>query len=225
MLHTGNDYSFGYHFEAFPFRSGFSHSQKTTPRSNPLVDQYLYSFNKTTSDGSIEVTKLTETQYGQKYTNYEPGPWQRMQGFSSSKNNNQPNMPADDGAIDYRINDDRSYSRTGPDGMTNHHNKADKIVLGNSPIMQSTGKAPTAHWTCTDETAASPYAAMSTRKMLFSQNNATNKPTKKVPLYVGVQPGQVWMDKRPHVGRDPDTDGHFHPTPTWGDLEAVAHHQ
>ena len=134
-------------------------------------------------------------------------------------------MPADDGAIDYRINDDRSYSRTGPDGMTNHHNKADKIVLGNSPIMQSTGKAPTAHWTCTDETAASPYAAMSTRKMLFSQNNTTNKPTKKVPLYVGVQPGQVWMDKRPHVGRDPDTDGHFHPTPTWGDLEAVAHHQ
>lgn len=111
-------------------------------------------------------------------------------------------MSVDDGAVEYHINDDKSYSRTGPDGMTNHCNKAYKIVLGNSLLMQSTVKAPTAHWTYENEMATSPYAATSTRKMPSSQNNAPNKPTKDVPLYMGVQPRQVWMDKRHHVGID-----------------------
>ena len=88
--------------------------------------------------------------------------------------------------------------------------------------MQTTNKAPTPHFSKEDETETTNiYAATSGRKIPSSQNTPSNKPRKEVPLYMGVQPGQVCMDKDiyhqgPIWAKIPDTDGNFQPRPNMG---------
>ena len=109
MLRTGNNFSFQYAFEDLPFHSCFAHNQRVTHLSNPLVDQYLYGFYQTSEDGTIQTTKIKKSNYGQKYTNYELGPWQCMQGFSTNKDNNQPNMSAEDQAVENWLANAKSF--------------------------------------------------------------------------------------------------------------------
>ena len=60
MLCTGNSFAFLYNFENLSFHSYFSQNQRITHQSNPLIDQYLNAFSKTTADRSLEIIKVTK---------------------------------------------------------------------------------------------------------------------------------------------------------------------
>ena len=61
MLRTGNNFEMVYSFEKVPFHSMYAHSQSLDRMMNPLLDQYLWELQSTTTGETLNAGNATNT--------------------------------------------------------------------------------------------------------------------------------------------------------------------
>nr|2G8G_A Chain A, Capsid [Adeno-associated virus - 4] len=239
MLRTGNNFEITYSFEKVPFHSMYAHSQSLDRLMNPLIDQYLWGLQSTTTGTTLNAgtattnfTKLRPTNFSNFKKNWLPGPSIKQQGFSKTANQNYK-IPAtgSDSLIKYETHStlDGRWSALTPGPPMATAGPADS-KFSNSQLIFAGPKQ-------NGNTATVPGTLIFTSEEELAATNATdtdmwgnlpggdqsnsNLPTVDRLTALGAVPGMVWQNRDiyyqgPIWAKIPHTDGHFHPSPLIG---------
>nr|AJE25863.1 cap [Bovine adeno-associated virus] len=239
MLRTGNNFEMVYKFENVPFHSMYAHSQSLDRLMNPLLDQYLWELQSTTSGGNLNqgtsatnFAKLTKTNFSGYRKNWLPGPMMKQQRFSKTANQNYKIPQGGNNSLlhyETRTTLDGRWSNFAPGtAMATAANdatdfsQAQLIFAGPNITGNTTTDANNLMFTSEDELrATNPRDTDLFGHLATNQQNATTVPTADDVDGVGVYPGMVWQDRDiyyqgPIWAKIPHTDGHFHPSPLIG---------
>lgn len=232
MLRTGNNFEFTFEFESLPFHSSFAPNQKLNQMSNPLIDQYLYRFEQTDSSGAAKFKKCIKAAYADQYTNWTPGPFLRMQAWSTTTpGNNRANSNGWDQGDKVALGRGVYRMMPGPNGMCNYNDGDAKIAYDNTLIFNDNlaesgdttfRNANDLLITKEDETAPVNPLAYGNKDTVTNNNQNNNTAPTTTSLYQrGIHPGTVWMNRDVYLqgpiwAKIPDVDGVFHPCPNMG---------
>nr|WRQ19907.1 MAG: cap protein [Adeno-associated virus] len=241
MLRTGNNFEMTFQFEDVPFHSMYAHSQSLDKMMNPLLDQYLWSLQSTTSgnqmgQGTPATTfhKIQKENFPAYRRNWLPGPFIKQQRFSKTAANNYK-IPADASGINglntyqtrYDINGRTSVIAPGPPmatapGNADTFTQSQLIFPGPQITGNTTTDANNLMFTSEDELIATNPTDSTRYGIIATNTQGTNlAPTTVDDGQMSVMPGMVWQDKDiyyqgPIWAKIPHTDGHFHPSPLMG---------
>nr|QZX63264.1 capsid protein [Adeno-associated virus] len=239
MLRTGNNFEMAYNFEKVPFHSMYAHSQSLDRLMNPLLDQYLWHLQSTTSgetlnQGNAATTfgKIRSGDFAFYRKNWLPGPCVKQQRFSKTASQNYK-IPASGGNAllkydtHYTLNNRWSNIAPGPPMATagpsdGDFSNAQLIFPGPSVTGNTTTSANNLLFTSEEEIAATnPRDTDMFGQIADNNQNATTAPITGNVTAMGVLPGMVWQNRDiyyqgPIWAKIPHADGHFHPSPLIG---------
>nr|7L6A_1 Chain 1, VP1 [Adeno-associated virus 12]7L6A_2 Chain 2, VP1 [Adeno-associated virus 12]7L6A_3 Chain 3, VP1 [Adeno-associated virus 12]7L6A_4 Chain 4, VP1 [Adeno-associated virus 12]7L6A_5 Chain 5, VP1 [Adeno-associated virus 12]7L6A_6 Chain 6, VP1 [Adeno-associated virus 12]7L6A_7 Chain 7, VP1 [Adeno-associated virus 12]7L6A_8 Chain 8, VP1 [Adeno-associated virus 12]7L6A_A Chain A, VP1 [Adeno-associated virus 12]7L6A_B Chain B, VP1 [Adeno-associated virus 12]7L6A_C Chain C, VP1 [Adeno- len=239
MLRTGNNFEVSYQFEKVPFHSMYAHSQSLDRMMNPLLDQYLWHLQSTTTGNSLNQGTATTT-YGKITTgdfayyrkNWLPGACIKQQKFSKNANQNYK-IPASggDALLKYdthtTLNGRWSNMAPGPPMATagagdSDFSNSQLIFAGPNPSGNTTTSSNNLLFTSEEEIATTnPRDTDMFGQIADNNQNATTAPHIANLDAMGIVPGMVWQNRDiyyqgPIWAKVPHTDGHFHPSPLMG---------
>nr|AAZ79674.1 VP3 capsid [Mouse adeno-associated virus 1] len=223
MLRTGNSFEFTYNFEKVPFHSMWAHNQSLDRLMNPLIDQYLYYLDVTSSTG-FTYQKGVHTNLPEQERNWLPGPGIRNQAWFNSATGNNPLTGTWQYSNKYVLENRASKIAPGPAmGIESTKFDGNGIIFSKEYITNVNTANPN-QVNITRETeinSTNPLAGGSLGAHANNSQNTTTAPTLDHTNVMGVFPGSVWQDRDIYLqgqiwAKIPHTDGHFHPSPLMG---------
>lgn len=232
MLRTGNNFEFVYQFEDVPFHVGWAPNQHLYKLSNPLVDQYLYRFDTTSSTGQVQFKKAEAKDFVEQYKNWLTGAFRRTQAWNvATASNNRASVTASSMGNTVQMEGEGFLSRPEPSGMTNVLEGSNAYALDNTLVFNNQTAAPGGgsalppdNMIITSESEMQPVnplaSAVDGRIAINNQASGTTPSTGDVHQQ-GITPSSVWMDRDVYLhgpiwAKIPNTGAHFHPSPMMG---------
>lgn len=240
MLRTGNNFEFTYEFESVPFHSMFAHNQSLDRLMNPLLGQYLMTFETVTENGTPRYKRPSPENKAIYYKNWLPAPKFRNQMISTINNQNFTSTVANNDRMtiwnsgnhvfldgrDMLLQPGPAAASTNP-GDASRGSMQNDIAYSSNPDTDYTVQdynASTGNILITNEDEIRPTNGVGFRpwgKTVDNQQSNNTAPTTDELTLLGAMPGMVWQDRDiylqgPIWAKIPDTDGHFHPSPNIG---------
>nr|WRQ19905.1 MAG: cap protein [Adeno-associated virus] len=239
MLRTGNNFEISFNFEKVPFHSMYAHSQSLDRLMNPLLDQYLWYLQSTsTGTGALGsgqsqtgFAKAIKHNFSEYRKNWIPGPGYKQQEFSKTPANNYkvPAALLQNYESHSNLNGRLSVLAPGP-AMATSAADSDKFTQSQlifaGPTISSAATTTTSSdslmFTSEDELiATNPPDAARWGHIATNIQSAGTAPVADDIDALATMPGMVWQDRDiyfqgPIWAKIPHTDGHFHPSPLMG---------